>query len=561
MVERFVAVVLIALTGISVAGDIDWADWLVTGDWNDPASWDGNKVPEPADNAYFSAPSNIVATMGVNTNATINSLQLSGSLECLTLDFAPTALLLCSSGVTTVNGGRTLNLIGGGLSTIGVTVGSDVPGNTFAVSDGGTFMGCTSVTVGAGSATSSNTLMIVDSDVDLTKVTGDDFNMGFSGAYSTLALTNATLAVSNGVFRVGVNTSARHNDVLLNNSTLYAGNIRLGINGATNRLILTENSHVVVTTGSMIQGESSNSSGSETLLSASTLTARVLNIGNNGFGNTFTLRDASTLSITDTLTVGDNGGVGNTLIISDNSKLTHCTSLRVGANSTTRNSTIVILDSDVELPDLGPDRFNMGINGSYSTFAMTNASLIATNNGGVFRVGVEQRGHNNYVLLSNSTLNVTHVRFGVHSSTNYFILADNAKVTTGSFRMSEGEASSNNVLMVCGTNVLVKANEFQLYRDTAIKLEVPTQGFAQAPIHGNNFAMGPDITLTVEAKAFSLKGGGRVPLIYSANKSGLVYFKDTASFATIEGRFEVEENDTLLVAYIPDKAATLIMVK
>jgi len=67
--------------------------------------------------------------------------------------------------------------------------------------------------------------------------------------------------------------------------------------------------------------------------------------------------------------------------------------------------------------------------------------------------------------------------------------------------------------------------------------------------------------LNVEAKAFSLNGGGRVPLIYSSDKSGLVELKDAASFDTVEGRFEIEENDTLLVAYIPDKAATMIMIK
>jgi hypothetical protein len=187
---------------------------------------------------------------------------------------------------------------------------------------------------------------------------------------------------------------------------------------------------------------------------------------------------------------------------------------------------------------------------------MTNASLTVTNSSSIFYVGQSATSGYCDVLLKDSALRVLEMRLGDSGKTNSLVLNNSQVFAATTFTMGNANASIGNRMTVCGTNALLQAHTITIRNDSALMFEIPEKGWVHAPVQGTNSVSSITLanftgSLSVEAMAFSLEGGGRVPLVYSANGSGLAVLKGAASFDVDGTYLDIEESGKLLVAYIP----------
>ena|GEM_PF-5497454 len=729
--------ILAALTGTATAETFRWASGLATGDWNTPASWGGLQVPDAGDTAVFSIPNATEATMAADTTNTVAALQFTDSPGGVTLNFAPTALLKCTGNLTM--DAATVRLTGSALEvSTEPRIGNSNTGNaTLLIADDSTFTFAnnTSCVIGYGASSHSNTLAFLDSDVDILRCNALILGYGNGGSsYNTLALTNATLTLTNtanyaGEIRVGQNANNAFNDILLDNSTLRLRRLILGENGKTNSLVMTDSTLIqtdnngVLTIGNNapashnsirltrssittsqepaiggsgtgntlvladnstltfsvvknfpigLQSSSSNNTmtildsvvdlercnlfhvgynGSyntfamtnatlihtntsvtsdfrvghggehnQALLNNSTLFVRKLvvgeagkfgrfvaddsdiivagggfvvgnnaaardnradlsacslvvtnsnlTVGGNGTGNLLVLDKNTSLTVSAEPRVGDGNSIGNTFIIAGGSTLTltnNNANIIIGLGGNSHSNTLTIVDTDVDPLRCNIFALGYGDNSCYNTLALTNATLTLTNatvNAGELRVGWKLNSAYNAVLLDNSTLHVRRLVVGQDGSKTNTLAVDNAQITVDTDLILGNNVNSvGNSVTIQGANALVQANAISLNNDAALTIEIPVGKFEQPPIQGNRLTVSPAVTLSIEAKEIGRKSGGRVPLAFSADGSGLDDLLAAATFATTEGRLAIEDGGTLLVAYIPGNNATLIMLK
>jgi len=487
-------------------------------------------------------------TLGNNGGAEGNSVILAdSSLTAKTLTVGNSG----KRNTLTVSTNSTLSVTGADISlTIG-TYGSE---NKLVFDHGSATSVSTDMYIGDYAAASSNAIIVTESTLAY-----QDLMIGRSASYGALVMTNSTFTVHRVFYMAySLHATSEYNTALLVNSTLdVAGNAYMSYGGKNNSVVLTDNSKLLV--GEVLSIAGMNNSA---FFTNSSFTAKQLLVGNASHNNTLVIGAGSTARVTGTahIYIG-NTGSSNTLIAADGGKILP-NGGRITVGDSGSYNAMVLLDTHYEPNNLG-EIWLSSMKGTYNTFAMTNATLTFTNVMSTYGFGVayDATSCSNAVSLKDSALDVRVVDFGWGGKDNSLVLDNSRFTAVGTFRVGVNGTSTGNSVTLRGTNALIKANAITLNNDVALTMEIPRAGWTDAPIRtvAGNLTVSGAVKLYVEAKQCGLQGGGKIPLVYSANGTGLATLKAAAKFVTGDGDFEIDGNT--LYARVRNEGATVILLR
>ena len=420
-----------------------------------------------------------------------------------------------SNNIVTVNGGTWSN-------SGNLYVGLDGASNSLVITNGGTVQSA-AVFVGH-YATAVGNLLAVSGTQSTLNVSGDLY-VGYAGQSNRMVISSGGFVSDVNGFDDGVSPSDSHNSVLVTGSGSVwtnSGNLTFGLAGHDNSLVISNSGFVAVGGESIIGNQSTASNNSVLVTGAGSLwtNSQDLTIGSDGSGNSLSIlnggsvsvlgntngvaiglnADSSNNSVTvsgaSTLTSGQNVyvgvyGSGNSLIVSNNAKvnLSNSGTLQLGYDSNSINNSVLVTsngtinDYDVYLGSStsGTNRqnnylvvFRGGALNSGDEIDVYSGSILVTE-GGVMsatndiNIGWGSSSSNSLVVSNTGVVNCSSFTVGSYatSSNNFVIVTGtNSKIiNTGDFLMNYGNASVNNSMVISNGGVVSDVNA-TLYGNT-----------------------------------------------------------------------------------------------
>lgn len=282
--------------------------------------------------------------------------------------------------------------------------------------------------------------------------------VGTNGSFTLLVLSNNTLVTNSGASTVGLNASAKSNEVRLVSSTarwLMGSSLVIGSSGSDNRLVVSDGA-LAANRFSVSVGGGATSSNNVALITGSNSLWNVgsdVNVGSPGFGNQLIVSNAARVVSgfeghiggvgTQVRVTGAGsqwnmvrdlyaglGGAGSQLRIEDGGQVNN-DSGNMGANA---------LDDGNEVLVTGPgalwtNRLNLwvGLNGAMNRLVVSNGGWVVSSNGSV-GAPASTGGHSNLVTVTgagSTWSNRANVTVGYRASGNQLIASNGASLFAG----------------------------------------------------------------------------------------------------------------------------------
>lgn len=206
---------------------------------------------------------------------------------------------------------------------------------------------------------------------------------------------------------------------------------------------------------------------------------------------------------------------------------------------TTSNSTVVIDNAYFtnRYISVANREVKVGCQGGWNTLMVTNNGILYTENGinisnDAYKNIPEGSGPSNILIVADGgkvvlgekgTSGVPGLKVGAGHGDARLILNGGIVETAGSVTLGANSNVSNNVLVVQGTNSLLKAKDLELSYNAQIQYEIPKSGYVQTPIQIERYVCarynygiawyGDDPTLTISADKWIRKTGGELALL------------------------------------------------
>ncbi len=179
----------------------------------------------------------------------------------------------------------------------------------------------------------------------------------------------------------------------------------------------------------------------------------------------------------------------------------------------------------------------VGCQGGWNTLMVTNNGVLYTEHGinisnDAYKNIPEGSGPSNTLIVADGgkvvlgekgTSGVPGLKVGANHGDARLVLNGGIVETAGSVTLGATTGVSNNVLVVQGTNSLLKAKDLELSYNAQIQYEIPKTGYAQVPIQIEQYVCarynynvawyGDAPTLTISASKWIQKTGGELTLL------------------------------------------------
>lgn len=206
---------------------------------------------------------------------------------------------------------------------------------------------------------------------------------------------------------------------------------------------------------------------------------------------------------------------------------------------TTSNATVVIDNAYFtnRYISVANREVKVGCQGGWNTLMVTNNGIFYTEHGinisnDAYKNIPEGSGPSNTLIVADGgkvvmgakgTSGVPGLKVGASHGDARLILNGGIVETAGSVTLGANSNVSNNVLVVQGTNSLLKAKDLELSYNAQIQYEIPKSGYVQVPVQIERYVCarynynvawyGDDPTLTISASKWIQKTGGELTLL------------------------------------------------
>jgi len=391
----------------------------------------------------------VTGTNSLWTNSGLLSVGYAGSSNSLLISSAGSARDSNGYiGYTTNASNDTALVTGAGslwTNSGALTVGSDGSGNSLTISNAGSVKdsnGYIGYTTNA-----SNDTVLVTGTSSLWSNSGA-LTVGSDGSGNNLVISNAgSVKDFNG--NIGYTTNASNNTALVTGtSSLWSnsGALTVGYDGSSNSLVISNAGSAIDLNGYI--GYTTNSSNNTALVTGSNSLwgGSSIKVGYDGSSNSLVISNAGS-------SIDSGGYIGYTTNSSNN------TALVTGTGSTWSNSTL-----------------SVGYNGSGNSLVISNGGVVADYSD---YLGYNSSSSNNSVLVTgNNSLwsnRYSQLVVGVGGSSNSVVVANGGEVSDGS-SVSLGANSSNNTMLVSGSNSLLTTSELDVGYDGVGNSLIVTNG-------------------------------------------------------------------------------------
>ena len=365
----------------------------------------------------------------------------------------------------------------------GLFVGQDGSSNSLVISNGGSVVNTFGV-IGAASTSSNNSVLVTgtNSNGDRSTWTNSaDLNVGYNGDSNSLVVSDGG-AVNASIIYAGFQPGANHNQVIVgSNSTITTtGLFDIGHLGSSNSLVITNGGDVVIGANGSPGGSSIGSfapgvgNSVEVTGPGSTLSnAGIFYVGFVGTDGLLTVSNQGSFN-TDNLTVG-NAGDSNRVVIADGGNVLVRSNLVISAlagatdNSVSINSgqlTVTNGTLNVGAGGLGTLNVSGGTvrvsnlvatNGANSVINFTGGTIVSSgttiSNAVDFLIGGTSGSGAEFVAQGGTHLIRQNLWVGDNGSGNRLIISNGGTVANADGYIGYAAGSSNNSVMVTGTNL------------------------------------------------------------------------------------------------------------
>ena len=387
------------------------------------------------------------------------------------------------------------------------SVGFEGSGNSLIISDGATVAN-TSSSIGNGSSSSNNSVLVTGTRSRWTNSATLYVGNGSSSSSNSLVISDGA-TVANGTGYIGNGSSSSNNSVLVtgtgstwtNSATLYLGN---GSRSSSNSLVISDGGKVAVVSNSSIGFGSSASNNSVLVTGTNSLwtNSAELHVGYRGSSNSLVISNGGTVAVasnsyigfTNTpsnnsalvtgtsslwtssgdLYVGYYGGSGNSLVISNGGTVAVGTNLVISALAGASNNSVsisggnlTVSNGQIDIGRAGSGTLNvtggmvtvrelLATNGANSMINFNGGTIISegttVSNGSIFKIG--DTGSGATFIANGGTHSFASMIVGKEGSSNRLIISNGGRVTNGTGLTGEDASSSDNSVLVTGTNSL-----------------------------------------------------------------------------------------------------------